>query len=333
MFGNASGLNKAERSRHRNSAEAKTITPVLVIAFAATVLVVLSFLIPSTQAAFTAKVTNSTNTAGTRSFFTCKDALAQLAVNRGPFFGYLMNGVPVSRTESTYPAVAATAYGTNDLVYLNYGAAGSAAPAPAATSGCTRDTPQTAVTFNASNMNCSYSDVYWGKLFDATFTIGTWFRSPAGGSGPLIGFAAQKPTTTSVNATSHDRSIYIDTAGRMVFGVYYSSGPKIVSSPAGTDYRDGQWHHVTARFSPTSMALYIDGQQVGSRSDNPPLASIADYAGYWRIGCQRLVNWQNGAGQFVVLPSYYTGNMQYAFAYHSTLSDAEIQSLWLAGRP
>ena len=99
----------------------KAISPAtLVTAIAATVLVVLCFLIPSTQAALTAQVTNSTDTAGTRPFFTCKNAMIRLSDNNPPLFGYLMNSVPSSRREPTVLPFTPAGSGNNDLVYLNY---------------------------------------------------------------------------------------------------------------------------------------------------------------------------------------------------------------------
>src|ERR1019366_5538812 len=48
---------------------------------------------------------------------------------------------------------------------------------------------------------------------------------------------------------------------------------------------DGRWHQVVATLGPSGMALYVDGQQVASRSD---VTQGQAYSGYWRIGGDQL---------------------------------------------
>ena len=178
--------------------------------------------------------------------------------------------------------------------------------------------------------------MYWGYNTANLFTIGTWFRSPAptaaapkNGSGPLVGFASAKPTTTDLPG-NHDRMLYIDSAGRIVFGLYPGAVRTLVT-PASIDYRDGQRHHVAASLSPAGMVLYVDGQRITSRTDT---TKGEQYNGYWRIGCQSLSTWPNAAGSYSwAYSDYYTGEMQYAFGYYTALSDAEIHAMWLAGQP
>ena len=228
-----------------------------------------------------------------------------------------MNSVPVSRRESNVLPFTVGQSGNNDLVYLNYGTAGTTAPA----SGCIRDTPQTAVRFNAASKNCTYADVYWGYTAANVISIGTWFRSPtpttaapANGSGPLIGFASERPTTTSLPGYQ-DRTIYIDNTGRIMFGVAPAGVISTVASSVGVDYRDGQWHHVVATLSSAGMKLYVDGA-LASRRAKPTIGW--EYNGYWRIGCQRLTNWPTAANTTWTHSGYYTGDMQYAFGYYGT---------------
>lgn len=110
----------------------------------------------------------------------------------------------------------------------------------------------------------------------STYSIETWFKTTTSGGGKLIGFGNSNSNNANAS-TSYDRHIYMDSAGRLKFGVR-SGGSQILTAP-GT-YRDGQWHHVVAQQSTNGMQLFVDGTEVASNA-----VSTADqYNGYWRLG-------------------------------------------------
>lgn len=115
-----------------------------------------------------------------------------------------------------------------------------------------------------------------------TFTLSLWFRTGTIQGGRLIGFGSEE-TAASAN---YDRMLYMDNAGKIIFGVY-DTNVRPIQSPGS--YNDGAWHHVAASLScGDGMKLYMDGALVAS---NPSVTSAIAYDGYWRIGWDKLNNW------------------------------------------
>ncbi|WP_324276044.1 LamG-like jellyroll fold domain-containing protein [Blastococcus brunescens] len=136
------------------------------------------------------------------------------------------------------------------------------------------------------------------------FTIESWVRTTSTAGGKIVGFG----NAADANSSSHDRSVYMDTAGRINFGVYpgarrFVTGPDV--------YNDGQWHHVAASLSPAGMALYVDGALVGSRSDT---TAAQVYNGYWRVGGD--TSWSGAA--------YFDGDVDEVAVYPTALSADRI---------
>jgi signal peptidase I len=270
----------------------------------ASVLAVVMILQLNTNAAFAATLRNSTDTAGSRTWFTCQNA--------------------ETGTTGARFAWALTATGTqNDLTgngrsgtMTNSGTAATAS----SSSPCPRDT-QGSVMFNGGT--CVYVS---GKVTGTeTYSEEVWFRTTNKSlNGKLMGFA---DVTTPASQAHYDRHIYIDPTGRVVFGVWPST-QSVVSSPAGTNYADGLWHHVVATSAPGKISLYLDGNLVGSRADT---AGQEAYSGYWMVGCGLLKDWQDAAGTPQNFSSYYTGNLRLAAVYDVTLSATQVKEHYLAG--
>jgi PKD repeat protein len=106
------------------------------------------------------------------------------------------------------------------------------------------------------------------------FTVEAWFRTTSTAGGKIVGFG----NAATGNSSNYDRHVYMNAAGQVLFGVY-PGAERIVSTSAR--YNDGNWHHVVASLSPAGMALYLDGQPAGSRTDT---TSAQAYNGYWRVG-------------------------------------------------
>jgi PKD repeat protein len=107
-----------------------------------------------------------------------------------------------------------------------------------------------------------------------TFSVEAWFQTTTKLGGRIVGFG----NGTTALSTDYDRHVYMDTAGRVSFGVFPGAMRTLTTAAA---YNDGTWHHVVGTLSSRGMALYVDGALAGSRSDT---TSARVYNGYWRIG-------------------------------------------------
>lgn len=98
------------------------------------------------------------------------------------------------------------------------------------------------------------------------FTISLWFKQDPGEWGPLAVMQA---------GSSHDRKLYIDLDGVLRWGVYRNSptGAFTLRSAPGVNYRDGEWHMITASLSPNGMKMWVDGISVGSTLEQGGSAS------------------------------------------------------------
>lgn len=141
----------------------------------------------------------------------------------------------------------------------------------------------------ASNLSRAYSN--GGEYGQDSVSIEAWFRTSTPG-GKIVGFGTTRGTA---NSGSYDRHVYLDTEGRLVFGVH-PGGVRTVASAAS--YADGEWHHVVATLGRSGMQLYADGTLVGS--DPGVVSGRASVTGYWRIGGDALSGWPGaGAVNFV----------------------------------
>ena len=261
----------------------------------------------TSQAALTAKISNSTNTAGARAYFTCRDALS---TTPGGYAAYSLQ----------------TTSSLKDLTGNNR--TGSPVGAGKATSsrvGCNRDDPRLSMTFNGNDTCVKVP----GPISSPnTFSLAVWFRTTAKPSGKLIGFGEDETVGTG---SGLDRHAYLDGSGRMVLGVYYPGTFVTVTSTA--NLADGNWHHMVGVATPTTLALYIDGKLVGSTSFTGTMQS---YSGYWRVGCGGLGRWPDANGVRPATanwPNWFTGDAQYAAFYTTALTAGQAKDHYLAGAP
>jgi signal peptidase I len=274
----------------------------------------------STNAAFAASIKNSTNTAGTRTWFSCKNAETGTS---GALFAWDL-------TSTSNPQSDLTPNGP-DGTLSNNGSKSTNATTDTTSLPCRRDTTGSLM-FNGGT--CIYIN---GAAIPSTqsYSEEVWFRAsnPNTLNGKLMGFASN---TTPANQGSYDRHIYLDPTGRVVFGVYLTglTGQRVVSSPVGTNYANSQWHHVVATSGPTgalgTITLYVDGIQ---RDTRPDVANQDPYNGYWMVGCGMLNNWMDATGTARAFPQYFTGNLRLAAVYDRALTATEVNEHWLAGQP
>ena len=172
-----------------------------------------------------------------------------------------------------------------------------------------------AATFSGTSTGIAYS----GKLISPPNTVSMegWFKTNTITGGKLFGFGDKQTT----NSGSYDRQVYMDNAGKIVFGVN-EGGTATVSSTA--TYRNNAWHHVVATLSATGMKLYVDGALVGQRAT--PTYGQNGYWGYWRIGGDNTNSWPQKP-----LSNFFKGSLDEMALYHRELSPAEVNNHFVAG--
>lgn len=174
------------------------------------------------------------------------------------------------------------------------------------------------------------------------FTVSIWFRgnalSAAGGVLMAMGSASDSL------GRAHDRFVYVDSSGRLRFGVYTNRTHTLVTPAPGQpgyhDYRDQEWHLATATLSPQGMKLYVNGVQqtfaTTEQGNNPAsITSAYQYASaggvqaYWMIGGQIMGGWPRSAGTAF----YWTGYVNDVGIWDRALTDQEIRDLYRSAIP
>jgi len=145
-------------------------------------------------------------------------------------------------------------------------------------------------------------------------SVVAWFTTS--GSGTIVGFTSSPDTST---ATSSDRLIWIDSSGRVVWGVDTSSRTEIRST---SSYANGSWHQVVAELGSNGIALYVDGSRV---AQNTEVTSVASYVGYWHLGWGNIIHngWSDAPGN-----EYWGGSLADVAVIPSQLSSGQVTSLY-----
>jgi PKD repeat protein len=171
----------------------------------------------------------------------------------------------------------------------------------------------------ASFSGASTGIAYTGKLISPpnNFTLEGWFKTNTNTGGKLFGFGDKQ----SSNSSSYDRHVYMDNAGRIVFGVNQGSTATVSSTAT---YRNDAWHYVAATLSSTGMKLYVDGALVGQRAT--PTYGQNGYWGYWRIGGDNLASWPQKPTS-----NFFKGSLDEVALYNRELTPTEVSSHYTAG--
>lgn len=254
---------------------------------------------PGAFGAYSAKITNSTDTARSATYFKCVDALA--ADRSTALFQWPLSDASGSTS-------AADISGQNHPgTYQGTVTASTTTPLA-----CPRDPG------SAWQISGTASTAYFPtqQTNPTVFTIEIWFKTTVAG-GKLIGFG-----TGTGTSGQYDRHLYIDKNGAVVFGVY-ANAIKTVQT-ATKNYADGTWHFATGVLSPAGMVLYVDGAFVQADTG---VTTAENDSGYWKVGYDAL----GGSWPNVSTPSF-TGALRYAAVYTSALTAAQISAHAAAGR-
>jgi hypothetical protein len=149
------------------------------------------------------------------------------------------------------------------------------------------------------------------------FSVQAWIKTTSAAGGAIVGFG------DAVTGLSKyfDRALYLDSAGKVEFGMYPGSF-KAVASP--TTLRDGQWHQVTGTFVAGAMKLYIDGALVAQRTD---VTSGWYQYGSWRVGGDLLTGYPAKPTS-----NYLNGAIDEVAVYPLVLTAAQVEAQYNLAR-
>ena len=97
----------------------------------------------------------------------------------------------------------------------------------------------------------------------------------------------------------------------------WTGSAQLVTSPGS--YNDGQWHLAIATIGPAGMALYVDGNLVGTNSNT----QAQQFIGYWRVGYDNLNGWPNEPSSFA-----FGGSLDDFTLYQYQMSAAQEAQLY-----
>ena len=145
---------------------------------------------------------------------------------------------------------------------------------------------------------------------DDTLSVEAWFKTTTTSGGKIVGFGNRN----SGDSSAYDRHVYMNSAGKILFGAYPGASRTVASSKS---FNDGQWHHVVASLGADGMSLYIDAKKVAS---NPDVTNGQQYWGYWRIGGDN--SWSGNP--------YFAGTIDEVAVYPAPLSQERIAEHYTA---
>lgn len=149
------------------------------------------------------------------------------------------------------------------------------------------------------------------------FSVEMWFQTTTQRGGKLVGYGNSQTGSSSY----FDRHVYMRNDGRLTFGVYPNRVYTVTSDQA---YNDGDWHHVVATSGADGIAMYVDGQLVGSDA-----AAIGGYRfnGYWRFGGDTVTSgWPSRPAS-----NFFAGTLDEVAVYPSALTLQQVQGHWATG--
>ncbi len=179
------------------------------------------------------------------------------------------------------------------------------------TAGAMQDGSGNAATTFAGNVNgvTVSKERIWGP---DSFSIEGWFKTATNSStGKIAGFGNN---ASGGDSGTHDRALYVDSSGRLAFGVNDGSNQILTSSAT---VRNQQWHHAVGTFENGTMSLYLDGRRVATKSGVTKGRSLW---GYWRIGGDN--TWSGS--------KYFAGAIDDFAVYPKALTAAQVDAHWQA---
>ena len=197
--------------------------------------------------------------------------------------------------------------GTNDAVTRN--------TVVRNTTGAISGDSDTASTFSSNIFGHGHAIAQTRLRGPDTFSLQGWFRTTTNQGGKIIGFG----NANSGSSSNYDRHVYMDSAGRLWFGVHPGHVETVNSAAT---YNDGAWHQVVATLGPDGMGLYVDGELQDSKED---VSSAQAYEGYWRIAGDNLNGWPSASS------AYFSGAIDEVAVYPSALTAQQVENNYQLG--
>ncbi len=251
-------------------------------------------------AALTTRTSNSGLTLNTLRYYTCGAAVAA----GSPYLYYRFDETNPGST-TAIDSSASNLDGTFEGTGVSRGQARA----------CPRDTGS-AVTLGGTTTTGYVSSSGSSNPGPETFTIQIWFKTTSA-AGMLIGFGSSR---TGASKKS-DRTLYIASTGKVVFGVYPTAYKTVTST---TTVTDGTWHLATASLSTGGMKLYLDGELEATDSTT---TSAEGSKGWWRVGYDDLTGWPTPPSS-----PYVKATVDDAAVFTSELSAVTVRDIWAASR-
>ncbi len=167
----------------------------------------------------------------------------------------------------------------------------------------------TASTFDG--VNSGYAAGLYPQRGPNTVTVEAWVKTTSTSGGRIVGYSERREGTSA----RHDRQLYLDNGGRVLFGVH-SGGVRTIISPNAVN--DGQWHHVAGTLGPAGMRLFVDGKAVASRGDT---VTPRNFSGYWRVGGDTLSGWTNAPTS-----GFLSGKIDEVAVYPKVLTPSQVDA-------
>ena len=149
----------------------------------------------------------------------------------------------------------------------------------------------------------------------SAYSIELWFRTTSTSRSYLAGFEDDRDASYSLFGSQADRSVTMESSGRLTFGTWPGRSTAITTPRA---YNDGAWHHlVVTSTAGRATVIYVDGAPVV----NGTTSTLLSYSGFWRVG-QGSIGWLN-------TPAF-NGDLDNVAIYHSTLPATRVAAHWAA---
>lgn len=171
-------------------------------------------------------------------------------------------------------------------------------------------------TFNGTNQY-AYAASNIPSINTINFTLAGWFKTTVASGKKIVGFQSVQIGETS---SSYDKHVYVDTSGKLVWGVYDGAVQTVTSSITVTD---GAWHHFAAAYdyTNTKIELFLDGISQGYINKRS-----TDSTTYLRIGSYWTSGWPGGVN------GYFQGSIANIGLYPGAFTVEQARSQFYAYR-
>lgn len=171
-------------------------------------------------------------------------------------------------------------------------------------------------TFNGTDEEVTTS-ISYSNIGSTSFTLFGWFRTTSTAGNKIIGFETNQTGSAYDPFDRYDRPVYVNTSGKLVFGIYTSTFKYLTSTK---NVNDNSWHSFYAVHNTVgNSALYVDGQIVSQQA----VSSSVNATEYIRIAGYLLSSiyggtWSGGTN------GYFAGDIALVGMYDKALTKKQV---------